>query len=69
MIKKKMGWLSIYSFIERKGGMERARWRVCGHDGAVLARSEQSFETMAAAKAAAARVAGLLTSVCARSRA
>jgi len=59
----RMGWLSVYSYAERKGGATRFRWRVYGHDGTMLARSAHSFASHAAADNAAARVAGLLTSV------
>jgi hypothetical protein len=60
---KRMGWLSVYEFTERKGGATRYRWRLYGADGAVLARSESSFSSHGAAESAARRVSGLLTSV------
>jgi hypothetical protein len=60
---KRVGWLSVYAFHERKGGAERHRWRVYGSDGLVLARSAQSFATHTATENDARRVAGLLTSV------
>lgn len=62
-MSKRMGWLSVYSFTERKGHAERFRWRVQGSDGALLGRSASSFASHEAATTAARRVAALLGSV------